>query len=1016
MSLSHRSVPNRWTTAVFSVFVALAFGLSCAGKATPPAAPPADPLASATASTTQPANAADPPLPLDPAAKVATLPNGIRTYIRKHSEPQKRASLRLVINAGSVLEDEKERGLAHFVEHMAFNGTRLFAKQEIVNFIESAGMRFGQHANAFTSFDETGYTFEVPTTDPALLEKAFSMMQQMAAEVSFDPEEVNRERGVVIEEWRLGLGAQMRVLEQLFPVLFAKSRYAERLPIGKKEVLEKATADDLRGFYKRWYRPDLMAVIAVGDFDIATVQAHIQKFFAPIAPVPNAAPRVLYPVPDHNETLVSIAKDKELTSTSAGIIYKLPTRGQSSKRDYRRSVVERIYHSMVNARLEELSRDKDPPFLGAGSGTQSFVRTKDVFLQFAATKADGVPRALQALTREIERVDRHGFTAGELDREKAAFLRFMERAVLEKDKSPSALYADEMMRNYLEGEAMPGIDSELALVKEFLPTITLAEMNKVASEWITEKSRVLTVQAPEAAVVPSPDELRALFAKTEGAEIGPYVDRVTTAPLFNNLPKPGKVVKESTIPEIGVTEWRLSNGIRVILKPTDFKNDEVLMHGRSPGGHSRTPDKDYESATFAAGVIDGSGVADIGPTELRKALAGKVVTVRPYISELEEGVSGSASPNDLETLLGLTYLTITAPRRDEQVFEAFRAQLRESLLRRQADPSAVFADKWTRLYYKNHPRRRPPELAMADRISLDAMMRVYKDRFAEAGDFTFVLVGRIDLAKVKPLVEQYLATLPTKGRKETFRDIGIRPIGGVQTLNVALGQEPKTQVRMTFNGESRYDEVSEHRLKSLGEALSIRMREVLREDLGGTYTVGVGGSLIRQPRETYRSEVNFTCAPENRAKLIEAVNTELAAAREKGPAAVYIDKVKIAQRRILEEDLRNNGHWMSELASHARYGTDPRRILEEGKLIESLDAAGLATAAKKYFDPRRVLIATLEPAVAGQNKPADKPTDKPTDKPAAPANKPSSKGATPGAPTGKAPAPAPTPGAASAPQ
>ncbi|HEY0709238.1 MAG TPA: insulinase family protein, partial [Polyangia bacterium] len=706
---------------------------------------------------------------------------------------------------------------------------------------------------------------------------------------------------------------------------------------------------------------------------------------------------------------ISIAKDKELTSTSAGIIYKLPVRGQSSKRDYRRSIVERLYHNMVNARLEELSRDKDPPFLGAGSGTQNFVRTKDVFMQFAATKADGVPRALQALTREVERVDRHGFTAGELDREKAAYLRSMERAVLEKDKLPSTGYADEMMRNFLEAEAMPGIDAELALAKEFLPTITLQEMNKVASEWITEKSRVLMVQAPENAPVPTPEELRGLFAKTEGGEIGPYVDRVTTGPLFKDLPKPGKIVKESRIPEIGVTEWRLSNGVRVILKPTDFKNDEIMMHGRSPGGHSRTPDKDYESATFAASIIDSSGVGDIGPTELRKALAGKVVSVRPYISELEEGVSGSASPDDLETMLGLTYLTITAPRRDEQVFEAFRAQLRESLARRQADPNAAFADKWARFYYKNHLRRRPPEPAMVDRISLDTMMRVYKERFAEAGDFTFVLVGRIDLPKLRPLVEQYLATLPTKGRKETFRDVGVRPIGGVQKLSLALGQEPKTSVRMTFNGETRYDEVSEHRLRSLGEALSIRLREVLREDLGGTYTVGVGGNLIREPRASYRSEVQFTCAPENRSKLVEAVEKELAAARTKGADAVYIDKVKIAQRRILEEELRNNGHWMSELTNHARHGTDPRRILEEGKLIESLDAASLATAAKKYFDPRRVLVATLEPAQA-----APSPSAKPGDKPAAPAGSP--------APTSKqsGPAPAPAkpaaPGAAAPPQ
>jgi zinc protease len=948
-----------WIVPLFAFLIA-----GCAGKAAAPGAPAPVPATSPSAAeprTPGTLTADDLPLPINAQTHVTTLPNGLRSYVRVHHEPQQRASLRLVVNAGSVLEEDNERGYAHFVEHMAFNGTRLFKKQEIVQFIEGVGMRFGQHANASTGFDETIYTFEVPTNDPAVLEKSILMLQQLASDVSFDPAEVNSERGVVIEEWRLGRGANMRVFEKIFPVLFQGSRYAERLPIGTKDSLEKVTAENLRAFYKRWYRPDMMAVVAVGDFDAATVEGHIKKYFAPIPATPGPA-RPSYPVPDHKETLVSIAKDKELAETSVSVFYKLPPQQQSSRRDYRRSIVEGIYHRMVNARLEELARSDDPPFLGAGSARQPFVRTTDIFMQLAATKADGIPRGLQALTREVERIDRHGFTAGELERQKVDILRDLERAVIEKDKAHSGGYADEMVRNFLKNESMPGIDAELALTKEFLPTITLAEMNRVASEWITDRNRVLVVQAPEAAPTPSESELRTLFAKTEAAPIGPYVDKVGAGPLMGALPKPGKIVKESQIAELGVTEWKLSNGVRVLIKPTDFKNDEVLLHARSPGGHSRTPDADYEAATYAAGVIGSSGVGNFGPTELRKMLAGKAVSVAPYIDELEEGLRGQASPSDLETLFQLVHLAVTAPRKDEALFAAFKAQLSEQLERRLAEPEAEFSDKWMTTYYRNHPRRRPPDPGLAKRLTLDAMMRVYKDRFADMGDATFVLVGRLDLAKLRPLCEQYLATLPTKKRKETFRDIGIRPIGGVHEFTVARGQEPKAQVRMTFNGAAPYSKVEEHRLESLGEALSIRLREVLREELGGTYTVGAGGHLVRQPRQLFRSEVHFTCAPENVTKLVDAVKAEIATAKAKGPAPEYTEKVKVAQRRSLEEAVRTNGYWMGELVDHDRYGDDPRQILDEKKLIEALDSKGMQEAAKRYFPDDRVLLGLLEPA------------------------------------------------------
>ena len=983
--------------------------LACAGKGGAPGTPGAGNEEGAAGSVATASGApatGEPALPVDPAVRLRTLPNGLRYYLRSHKEPQKRASLRLVVNTGSVLERPEEQGYAHFVEHMAFNGTRLFKKQEIVDYIEKVGMRFGQHANASTSFDETIYMFDVPTDDATIVEKGFTILQQIAADVSFDPAEVEREKGVVIEEWRLGRGAATRVMEKIMPVVFRGSRYAERLPIGKKEILEKATADGLRAFYKRWYRPDLMAVIAVGDFDIDKLEGFIKTHFGsmPGATGPEAGQRPMFPVPDHQETLVAMAKDKELPSTTVGVVYKLPRRPTASKRDYRRLVVESIYHGMVNGRLEELTRVPDPPFMFAGSATQPFVRSKDVFLQIAAVKQEGVVRGLESLTREVERVDRHGFTKGELDREKTDRLRQLERAVREKDKVRSQSYADEMVRHFLRDETMPGIERELELTKEFLPTITLEEMNRVAAEWITEKNRVILVQGPEAAPVPPAADLAAVFERVQKEQVAAFVDKVAEGPLIppEQLPAPGRITKESQIAELGVTEWRLSNGIRVVWKATDFKNDEIIMSAFSPGGHSRTPDKDFESALYASEVVGLSGVGKLGPTELRKALAGKVVSVGPYIGELEEGISGSASPDDLETMMQLVHLFVTAPRRDQEVFAAFKAQLEEQLQRRGADPQTVFRDKWTVAYYGNHPRRRPPELARAKLVTLDGVHRVYKDRFADVGDFTFVLVGRVDGAKLKPLVEKYLATLPSRGRKETWKDIKARPVGIGKTVEHEGGVEPKATVLMSFTAPQRWSREEEQRLDSLTEAVSIRLREVLREDLGGTYGVRVGGSLSRRPVPYYRTDVNFSCSPDNVGKLTDAVYTEIRAARDKGLADDYLAKVKAAQKRSLEEAIRTNGYWLSRLSEHLSFGTDPKLILEEGKLIDLVDGPSLKAAAARYFDEKRQIKGVLRPAAGVAPGPSAPP------RPGAQRTAPTTVPRTSPASTGKTPSPAAT--------
>jgi zinc protease len=669
-------------------------------------------------------------------------------------------------------------------------------------------------------------------------------------------------------------------------------------------------------------------------------------------------------VPEQAETLVAAAKDRELPATSVGVVYKLPRRVVATERDYRRHVVEAMYHRMMNGRLEELTRSADPPFLFAASTSQPFVQAIDVILQLSVVKQDGVARGLMALTREAERVDRHGFSPGELAREKSELLRELERAVKEKDKVPSATYAEEMIRNYLRQEGMPGIQRELELTRAFLPTVTVAEMNKVAADWITERNRVILVQAPETAPVPPDGELKALFEKVQKEEIAAYVDKVTEGPLIGSLRAPGPVRQERSISELGVTEWRLANGLRVVVKPTDYRNDQVLMIGFSPGGHSRVPERDFHSALYAADLVSASGVGRFGPTELRNALAGKAVSASPFLEELEEGMTGQASPDDMETLLQLVYLYVTEPRIDQPVFDAAREQLREQIARRRADPDTVFADRWQVEMFRNHPRRRPPDQSVLKDLSLQRALRVYRDRFADAGGFTFLFVGRIEPTALKPLAEKYLGALPSRGRKETWRDVGARAVRGVHRFEVKAGVEPKSNVALAFTGPRRWSREEEQRLDTLTEALAIRLRELLREDLGGTYGVDVGGDLERRPVPMFETEVRFTCAPENADRLLEAVNGEIKAAQQRGFPPEHIERVKNAQRRALELASRHNGYWLTHLAGHYRHGTDPRLILEEGKLIDSVDAAAVKAAAAVYFDGPNSLLGIQRPAAA----------------------------------------------------
>jgi zinc protease len=922
-------------------------------------------LATGTAAAQTPATlASDQRLPIDPQVRHGRLDNGVQYYVRANQRPEKRAELRLVVNAGSILEDQDQRGLAHFVEHMAFNGTRNFPKQELVNYLERIGMRFGPDLNAYTSFDETVFMLTVPTDEPQIMTTAFQILEDWASGVLFEPEEIERERGVVIEEWRARRGAQARLLDRQLPTLLHGSRYAERMPIGLVETLQSFPPEAITRFYRDWYRPDLIGVVAVGDFDVNQIEALIRNNFARIPAAAAPRERATFPLPRHAETLVDISTDPELTNTNIELYHKSSPLRVETVGDFRRMLVSRLFNRMLNARLTELTQKPDAPFLGASSGQGSFTRSADAYYLGATVRDGGVERGLEALTTEAERVARHGFTETELARHMTDLLRGYERAYAERERTESASHASEYVDHFLTGEAIPGIAYEFQLVQQLLPTITVADVNRLAREWITDDNRIVLVSAPEtaAAGLPSETTLVQLLASVDRRDIEPYVDAVTDQPLLAQKPTPTPVVEETRHTSVDVTEWRLANGVRVLVKPTTFRDDEVILRAYSPGGVSLAPDELLTAARYAADIVIGGGLGEFSLVDMDRVLAGKAVGVSPFIVEREEGFAGGGSPQDLETLFELVYLYFNSPRRDPDAYAAMMERLQANLVNRNANPAAAFSDTIQVTMSQHHPRSRPPSLAMLNEMDLDRSLAFYRERFADASDFTFVLVGNLDLAVLKPLVETYLGGLPSIRRQENWRDHGIRPPTGVVEKVVRQGIEPRSQTQIAFTGPFTESTEDAYALRSLAEVLELRLTEVLREDLGGTYSVSVSGNATLQPEPRYTFGVAFSAAPERLDDLARVVFEQVERMKDSGPTEDEIAKVREQQRRTRETNLQQNGYWVSQILAYDREQRDLEGILTYDRHIEALNAETVRNAARRWLRPDNYVRVSLFPA------------------------------------------------------
>jgi len=917
------------------------------------------------------------PIPPDSSVVVGELDNGLRYFVQENDQPENRAELRLVVDVGSIVEDEDQLGLAHFVEHMAFNGTENFEKQELVDYLESIGMQFGPDINAYTSFDETVYMLQAPMDDPEVLATAFQILKDWAGGVLFESEEVEKERGVVIEEWRLRRGAASRMQDKQLPIMLHGSLYAERLPIGEPEIIENAPTETLRRFYDDWYRPDLMGVVAVGDFDGAGIEAMIHDTFGGLTGPDDPRPRTFADVPVDHAPLVAIATDEEAQVSQAGVLYKQPRASQGTVADFRRGLVQSLYSGMLNARLQELTQQADPPFLFAFSGQGGFVRGVDAYQLVAIVSEGGLATGLGALLTEAERVVRHGFTATEFERRKADLRRSYERRLAERENQESGGLASGYVQAFLMDLPYPDIETEVELVDAFLPGITLEETNAFAGQWLNEQGRVVLASGPEKEGLETPgdDDLTALFEAVAAAEIEPYDDAVVDAPLLPAIPGGSPVTAEEAVDEVGITIWTLENGVRVLLKPTDFKDDEVRFSATSPGGSSLGSDEHYISTNRAATLVARGGVGEFDDTALQKKLAGKAVGVSPGLGSLTEGISGYASPEDLETAFQLVYLYFSAPRKDETAFEAYKALMAGILANREANPNVAFSDTIRATMTQGHPRAsRPLTQELLEEIDLDRAFDFYRERFADASDFTFYFVGAFDPEGIRPLVEQYLGALPNLGREETWQDLGVDPPSGVIEKTVYKGMEPQSRTQIVFAGEGVYSPEESAVIDALASILEIRLRELLREDLGGTYGVGVEMSLTYRPDEEYNVTINFGSMPERAEELAAVVFEEIERIKIDGPDAETVDKVRELQRRSTETNLRENGYWLGRIQGMDQQGRD-LALIPSYDPIEGWTAEQVQEAAVRYLREDRYAKFVLYPEETVEAEMVEEETD-----------------------------------------
>jgi zinc protease len=894
----------------------------------------------------------DAPIPVDPKIRTGVLPNGMKYYVRKNSKPEQRAELRLAVNAGSNFEEDNQQGIAHLTEHLAFNGTASFKKNELIDYLESVGTKFGPHLNAYTSFDETVYMLQIPTDKADIVDKGLQILEEWAHNLTFDSMEVQKERGVVVEEWRIGQGAGERMRRQYWPLLFKDSRYADRLPIGKKEIIESTPQSAIRAFYNDWYRPDLMAVIAVGDFDLDVMEKKIKDQFSKVPAKKSSKVWKSYDVPATKEMLYAAVTDKENTSSSIELLYKLPRETNVKINDFRDDIAKQLFSSMMNARLSEISRKADAPFLAAGGGFGGMVRTKssfDVSIRCTETK---FKTALNVVIQELERIRRHGFTQTELDRVKAEALDNIKRAYNERDKSPSAGFAREYVSNFLTNEPIPGIEKEYDYYNFFISQITLDEIGVIGKNYITGSENcfaLITYPQKDGIEIPTEADIKKMFLDVKQADVTAYVDKVSTKPLIEATLKPAAIISEEKDEKYGITKWTFKNGVTVKVKPTDFNNDKIIFSSYSNGGWSTTARPDFYSAVSADAIVDNSGLGEFDATMLDKMLSGKTVSCSPGIGPLTQGLNGSCAPKDLSTMMELIYGYHTMPRIDKDAFSQFVEVRKTALKNKSVNPQAVYNDTVSYLMSGYHYAARPLTVELIDSINPDRALLIYKELMGDASGTNFYFVGNFNVDSLKEYVSKYIGNLPSSGTTKNWKDLGVRSPKGKINKTVEKGIAPKSYVSLRWNMDFEYSAKNRQEVSALNKLISIRLREVLREDKSGVYGVSYNMNPSRIPIQKLENTVGFSCKPENVDSLIDAVQTVIAEVKAKGCDDKNLEKIKQTFIRERETALKENSFWLSAMISADKNNEKLEEMEGYNAWVNSLTGKDFILFADKYF-------------------------------------------------------------------
>ena len=901
-----------------------------------------------------------PPIPVDGEVRIGKLENGLTYYIRHNDFNKDRADFYIAQKVGSILEEDDQRGLAHFLEHMCFNGTENFKGNDMISYLETIGVKFGVNLNAYTSVDETVYNIsDVPVVRESIIDSCLLILHDWADGLTLDPEEIDKERGVIHEEWRTNMGAIMRMYEKAFPEIYPGSKYAYRLPIGTMEVVDNFPYQALRDYYEKWYRPDQQGIVVVGDIDVDQVEAKIKEIFSPIEMPADAAERTYFPVPDNREMIVTVQKDKEQQNYQIEYYHKhdaFPNEAKTTMDYLLYNYMVGMAEAMINARFTEMMMKPDVPFMYAGSSDTEYIlaKTKEAFATFAITDADGLDASLASIVREVERVRRHGFTAGEYDRARSEYLSQMEKAYNNRDKQKNEYYSKLYVRHFIDNEPIPSIEDEYNIMKQTVGMIPVEAVNQIIPVLIADTNVVVAVYCPdkEGMRIPTKDEVADVVNQTLAEDIEPYVDTTPTEPLMSDAEMPkGGSIKSEVDGKFGTRVLTLSNGIKVVLKDTDLKADDINMVAYSWGGESLIDDKDLLDAEQMAGLVQFGGLGKFSAVDLQKVLSGKQASVTPALGRLTESLSGHSTVKDFETMLQLLYLSFSDPRKDDEAVQAQLQILKSALANQEVNPMVAFQDTLSTMLYGGNPRFVPMlKAATVDKINYDNALELYKQRFDNPGDFTFIFVGNLDAPNVRDLIAKYIGGLDTDKGREKYNAKNVLDFkkGTIEKSFTRQMETPKTKVVEFYMGDIDYSQKTEIAVDIIGQLLDMRYTESIRENLGGSYGVSVYGSVSDLPKGEFVTQIYFDTDPDKCDTVISVVRKEIDDFIANGPNAADLAKVKEYMVKSYNENLKENGYWLNVIYNYLLTGRDDHK--DYLKTLESIDDAYLVKIAKHIFD------------------------------------------------------------------